>query len=275
LAALQEVAARSEERVRARVDVRAPVPGHHISWYGPHVLKELAGLREEILDIENEADSRALEVVLSAIVVKFSQRRSESAPKPTPKRIRKGLVTEFFVRKGEELVDRWAKLEQAVRAEGGGGQPPMLRFGDARDLARTLPRNRQWDLVISSPPYGGTYDYVEHHELRYPWLGLDARELQDHEIGARRHLAHSDDAPTWEQQVHDFLTSIESVLSKDGVVVLLVGDAQIGQRRMNAAAQLVRLAPEAGLRVQGSASQTRPDRTGGRPREEHLVMLTR
>lgn len=271
LATMDAVAAASEERVRTRQPAHAPVPKHQVGWYGPHVLKELAGLREEILAVENEADRRALEVLLSAIVVKFSQRRSESAPRAQPKRIRKGLVTEFFVRKGRELEQRWARLQREAPA---GVRAPYLRLADARELARALPRGRRYRLVLSSPPYGGTYDYVEHHALRYPWLGLDARKLRDGEIGARRTLGHEDSAPIWDAQVRDFLASIKSVLAKDGAVVLLVGDAQLGPLRVDAAAHLARIAPTVGLHVRASASQDRPDYTGRRMRAEHLVLLT-
>src|SRR5690606_32981311 len=46
------VARRSEERVRARVEVRAPLSDEERAFYASHTLKELAGLREELLVVE-------------------------------------------------------------------------------------------------------------------------------------------------------------------------------------------------------------------------------
>lgn len=69
------------------------------------------------------------------------------------------------------------------------------------------------------------------------------------------------------------LSSIASVLSPRGRVVLLVGDAEVGGRRISAAQQLDALAERAGLRVIASASQRRPDFRGGAPRREHLIVL--
>src|SRR5690606_5418135 len=140
----------------------------------------------------------------------------------------------------------------------------------------------RFDLVLSSPPYGGTYDYVDHHARRYPWLGLSAEALCRAELGARRDLSGSSDreagrrpdrargqdrgqgggrergqargpgrdqAQRWTREVQTALSSIASVLSPRGRVVLLVGDAEVGGRRISAAQQLDALAERAGLRV--------------------------
>ena len=57
--------------------------------------------------------------------------------------------------------------------------------------------------------------------------------------------------------------------------VLVVGDAQLADARVEAPAQLARLAPRHGLAPTALASQCRADRAGGAPRGEHLVLLTR
>ncbi len=165
LEALERVAVASEARVRARVPVHAPVSRAEARWYDGHVLKELGGLRAEIDAVGDERDRRALEVVLSAIVVKFSKQRADTTEQEVQKRIRKGLVTEFFVRKATELTERWRVLaERAPRTT----PAPRLVLGDARQLHRVLGNRFHSDLVITSPPYGGTYDYERHHARRFP-----------------------------------------------------------------------------------------------------------
>ncbi|MFO7566046.1 MAG: DNA methyltransferase [Enhygromyxa sp.] len=270
------VAEASQRRVQDRVEVRARLSAEERAWYDAHVLKELAGLLEEIRAVENEADRRALEMVFSAIVVKFSRQRSETAERAAQKRIRKGLATEFFLRKGEELARGWAELAAALPRP---HHAPRFVLSDARTLPQTLAGEYRCDLVLSSPPYGGTYDYLSHHARRHAWLGINPKKLREGEIGARRQLSRS--APRgrsvardrWDAQMLAVLESIAALLEAEGVAVLLVGDAQLGDAREPADAQLERLAEAAELAVVAVASQPRPDWRGGPPRREHLVAL--
>lgn len=271
---IEAVAAASEQRVRDRVDVRAELPASEREWYEVHVLKELAGLLEEIRAVEHERDRLALEMVFSAIVVKFSRQRAETAARSQPKRVRKGLVTEFFVRKGEELVAGWAELAAALPRQ---HHAPRFVLSDARVLPHTLAGEYRCDLVLTSPPYGGTYDYVQHHARRHAWLGIQPKQLRSKEIGARRELsgrrAHARAPERWDEQIAAVLRSIAALLQPEGVAVLLVGDGDIAGSRVAADAQLQRLAPLAQLELVAVASQTRPDWRGGPDRREHLVAL--
>lgn len=258
----------SEARVRGRVDSRAPLPKWELQWYQVHILKELAGLWAEIRTLPLGEDRRALEMVFSAIVVKFSRQRAETTDRKLDRRLRKGLVTEFFVRKADELVERWGELADAVPK---GSRAPRLIEGDALRLPRLLERRRV-DLVLTSPPYGGTYDYVEHHARRYPWLGMKTDRFRKHELGARRRHGEGTRGD-WDREVGHMLDAIAQVLAPGGVAVVLVGDGQLGRERVAADGQLEQLAPRAGLRVCAVASQPRADWRGGPPRKEHLVAL--
>ena len=272
----------SLDRVDRRERVKAPLSPAERQWYEPHVLLELAGLHAEIGALPAGLERRALEVLFSAIVVKFSRQRAETSERVVQKRIGKKVVTGFFARKLEELLRRWAELAAAAPPE---GPTPRLVEGDARRLTESLGRWR-FDLVLGSPPYGGTYDYAEHHARRYAWLGLSSQALLQGEIGARRNLSPGREpqaSPTargahagsvqarWEREVEDMLRSIAGVLSPRARVVLLVGDAEVGGRRIAADRQLEVLADRAGLEVVASASQRRPDWEGGAPRREHLA----
>lgn len=271
-ATIEGIAERSEERVRTRVDSRAPLPRGELQWYAPNVLKELAGLLEEIRAIEDIEDRRALEMLLSAIVVKVSKQRSDTSMQMQDKRIRKGLPTELFLDKGIELIDRWRQLAKVASKS----PRPKAIEGDALRLRERLPKKTRAGLVLSSPPYGGTYDYVDHHMRRYPWLGIDPRRMQRFELGARRDFRKAKDAKRWDQQMRDVLRSIAQVVERNAAIVLLVGDAQLGDRRIDASDQLKRLAKDAKLRWVASASQARPDFTGRRDRadrRESLVLL--
>ena len=63
------------------------------------------------------------------------------------------------------------------------------------------------------------------------------------------------------------------MLAPGGLVALVMGDAQLGGRRVDAERHLAAQAPAAGLTFLASASQSRPDWHGGEPRKEHIVLL--
>jgi hypothetical protein len=268
---LEQVTERSLARVRGRVDERAPLPRDEVRWYQPHILKELAGLHAELRAVASDQDRRALEMVFSALLVKFSRQRADTAEEEAPKRLRKGLVSEFFHRKGSELVERWGALDAAVPKP---VPRPRLRHGDARRVASLLQKGLKVDLVLTSPPYGGTYDYALHHGRRYPWLGIDPGPLRSGELGARRDLRGREAVGRWDTQLTSVLRALAPMLAPEGLMALVIGDAQVDRKRVAADRQLERLAPRAGLRVRAVASQKRPDFTGGEPREEHIIVLS-
>ena len=261
---------RSFERVRERRDAVAKLHGEHLGLYGTHTLKELAGLLEEIRGLDpavDPADREAALVLFSAIVGKVSNKRADTADDEVRKRIRKGLSTELFDRKGQELVARWAELSRAMRVR---PAPMQLITGDAREVSRLL-RGRAVDVILTSPPYGGTYDYVEHHALRLDWLNLPRAAFERAEIGARRH---EDNGERWDRELGASLAAMRSVLRGPASrVALVIGDAQLGPRRIDAHAHVLALCPKVGLRPIAAASEERPDHLGGPPRREHLIIL--
>lgn len=270
LEALRGVASRSEARVRARVEARAPLGADERAYYVPHTLKELAGLREEILAVPDRTNREPLMLVFSAIVVKFSKQRADTATGKVERRIRKGLPTEFFLRKGEELAERWAELFEATSRS---APRPLVQEANALDLPEGLPPGFRATLVLTSPPYGGTYDYASQHARRYAWLGLSPGALEAREIGARRALKGPGAKARWDRELGAALSGIRRAMKPSGGVVLLIGDAQIGGRRVPADLQVRELAEGAGLELVAGASEARPDFTGGEPRREHLLLL--
>lgn len=275
---LEAVTAASIERVRGRVPVRAKLTPKERSFYDPHVLLELAGLYEEIARVENAADRRALEIVFSSLLVKFSRQQADTVEEHVIKRIRKGLTSEFFLRKGHELSQRWAALCEAA---GRDAVPARVLEGDARALPAVLrdagaPRDLAFDLVLTSPPYGGTYDYHAHHARRYPWLQIDAGALARHEVGARRRLTNAPDAiGQWDRELGAALRAMSAVCRPGARVVLLLGDAQVGGQRVDAREQVAKLARDAKLTRVAAAAQQRRDFAGGPPKREHLLLLER
>ncbi|MFT3927128.1 MAG: hypothetical protein QM778_31570 [Myxococcales bacterium] len=260
-----EVRARSEERVQARDPVRAKLEPKELAWYEPHVVKEMAGLLEEIDRTEDVRLRNALRLVFSSLVVKFSKQRSDTAEEAVARRVRKGLVSEFFERKTLELADRMRDYERAAR-----GPLPSVREGDARRLPDLI--DKPVDLVLTSPPYGNTYDYVNHHARRFAWLGLDAKNLEAGEIGARRRGTSSE---RFARELGFALKSMHQVMRRDALLVMLMGDGEHAGVRVPADVLVAEIADEVGFEPLAVATQARPDFRGGPLRGEHLMALRR
>lgn len=259
------VRARSEERVQARDPIRAKLPRSELVWYEPHVLKEMAGLFEEIKAVEDPRIREALTLVFSSLVVKFSRQRSDTAEQVVERRLRKGLVSEFFERKAFELAERLAELEGAIK-----GPRPKVIEGDARHTHELAPRRAE--LVLTSPPYGGTYDYVAHHQRRFAWLGIDPRRFAQAEIGARRR---ADFGERFERELFGVLRSAHRALKPGGLCVMLMGDALYDEEVIPADELVAELGEQVGFTPVAVASQPRrPTRTSP-ARAEHLMALRR
>lgn len=269
------VTERSLERVQDRVPVVAKISREEVRWYAPHVLKELAGLLEEIRKVPDPASRHALEMVFSAIVVKFSNQRADTRQETQVKRIRKGLVSEFFLRKSQELVGDWEAFAEKI---GESAREPSFVAADARSVHQTLGGSFFADLVLSSPPYAGTYDYASHHARRIAWLGLKDKALHRQEIGARRDFERGGRGAgqRWDRQLHDVLCSLAQVQRPEALLVFLIGDGEINGNPVDARVQISALCGDCGYRYLASVRQPRPDpRRPRKPRAEHLIVLGR
>jgi hypothetical protein len=266
----QAAAEASHQRVKSKTRVRAPLPPKMIELYQGHVLLELAGLLVEIRAHSKGADRDALELVFSAMVGKFSRQRGATDARQVDKRVGRHVPTKFFMKKTEELLERWADYERAL--------PEDAPRADVW-MADILDENKRRDpaaLVLTSPPYGGTYDYRSHHHLRCRWLGIDDRHVEEAELGARRRLSEPKHAARrWDQEVAGMLGALAACCEPSGQVVMLMGDGLVGKQPVAVDEQLRRLAPAAGLEIVAVASQQRTDWRGGPAREEHLALLTR
>jgi hypothetical protein len=237
------------------------------------VFRELVGLREEIDAEPDEWMRDTLRLVLSSLVVKLSRQRADTAPSTVERAIGKGLPSRMLARKADELARSMAAYAAAVPP---GTPAPDVRAGDARKLAH-IP-DGSVDLILTSPPYVGTYDYAQHHARRFGWVGLDAQKLEKDEIGARRHKRGSidDTLRYWQRDVDAFVGEMARVLAPRGCIFVATGDSTVGDRAIAGDAALRHAAARLRLTVVASASEERPNfYRRGTSRREHLVMLAK
>ena len=291
VAAAQGVAAYAESRRKAKAGASRRLPQEDVSLFPPHVLLELDGLRAGIAEAppEHRPD---LSLVLSSILVKLSPRRGDTSEGTVEKRIAAGYPSRLFVNKTEELARRFDDFAMMLRNAGASPRARVFE-DDANVLAKV--DDASVDAVITSPPYVATYDYLQHHELRMRWLGLDARKLARGEIGARRNyerLSPREAIASWERELDKLFRSLARVMRSGAPLVLLIADSASarGQRGERAepiradevVARVAEARPERELVPIARASQARPHFHGptqgafaGRPRFEHALLLRR
>jgi hypothetical protein len=220
----------------------------------------------------------ALELVLSAILVKVSRRASDTSAAASPRRIAAGFPARLFARKTEELGRRLSDFAPLVPP---GTPPARVALDDATRL-HTVAASTV-DAVVTSPPYVATYDYLAHHELRMRWLGLEARAFAAGEMGARRRYAKLDvegARTAWTRELAASLRALSRVCRKGARVALVVADSAVQGEALRADALVAAVAPGAGFAALARASQRRPHFHGptarafeSDPRAEHAIAL--
>ncbi len=279
LGAAQRVAELATLRRKQRAGASRRYPREDVELFAPHVLLALDGLRVGI-EAERVGGVRDdLWLVLSSILTKLGRRRGDSSDATAEKQLARSFPARLFVMRAEELSAQLAALERAMAPA---APPPRVMLCDAREL-RPI-GDASVDLIVTSPPYPGNYDYLAHHRDRLRWLQLDAGPLERGELGARRHLvrAPASAAHAWSTQLVAALCAMARVLRPDGLAALVIADSAVGHVALFEDELVARAAPRAGLRVIAQASQPRPhfhapsaEAFGARPRREHAILLAR
>jgi hypothetical protein len=274
----RDVAAFADARRERRAGATHRYPREDVELFDPHVLLELDSLRSAISGQNESAVRDALELVLSAILVKVSRRVSDTSGAASPRRIAAGYAARLFVRKAEELTGRLAELESLVPSE---VPPGRVELDDAARL-RSIAASTV-DAVVTSPPYVGTYDYLEHHALRIRWLDLNPRAFASGEIGARRRYGTLDARAAreaWARELGAALRAMSKVCRKGAPVALVLADSAVRGEALRADAIVPPVAAGAGFVFVARASQARPHFHGPTarafeeaPRAEHAIVL--
>jgi len=280
VAAAQSVAQFAAARRERRAGATHRYPREDVELFDPHVLLELDSLRAGI-GAQEGADPRvreALELVLSAILVKVSRRVSDTSAVMTQRRLAAGFTTRLFANKARELARRLAELADLLPV---GGPPVRLHEDDAASL-RSLSASTI-DVVITSPPYVATYDYLAHHAARMRWLGLKVESFSTGEMGSRRRYAQLDARAAqraWARELGDALRAIRRVCRPGAQVALLLADSAVRGQALRAEAIVMSVAKSASFDLVARASQARPHFHGETaaafrhaPRQEHAIVL--
>jgi len=247
----------------------------------PHVAFELFTLRALVMEVPRQPIGNALRLCFSANLVKLMKAGPEAPRDGEAKRIARGIPSRLLADRAAELANGLAALERRTPP---GTPAPVIRLGDARELKGIA--NGVARLIVSSPPYAGTYDYAAQHDVRFTWLELPRRSFESSQLGARTPEAEvggfGADAKTWRASQRQWLSEMARILAPEGRALLIVGDGVLGNAPEDAPATIAELAAPLGLEPIARASQTRAthDRRlreifKNHPRQEHLLLLRR
>ncbi|MFT3774895.1 MAG: DNA methyltransferase [Minicystis sp.] len=276
--AARAVQAFADERRKAKAGPTRRYGPSDVGMFQAHVLLELDGLRAGLDALPDAPTREALELVLSAILTKVSRRASDTSDRDVERRLAAGYPARLFMRKTEELAARLAEIADAI---GQGGKRAFVLEGDARELEGVA--DRSIALAVTSPPYPGNYDYLEHHAARLRWLRLPPGRFDHAEIGARRRLdplGAREGVARWRDELGAVLHALHRVLAEGGAAVLLIADSVVAASPVYAVDLIRSLAEPTGFTLAAVASQPRPHFHAGtarafakRPRAEHAVLL--
>jgi hypothetical protein len=260
------------------------------AWFDPPAFLEVAALVIALRDARargrpdagaapDATATRILGAALSSVIVKVSRQVSDSVTKIDSRSEvvwRPGAVWHWFVRRTDELARQLGEFAKAVPA---GAPEPRLLLGDARVAPAAL---APLGAIISSPPYPGVYDYLQHHLLRCAVLDLDPGPLAAGEIGSRRdakRLGGPEAMARYASDLGKTLATWGRTLTPGGFAALVVGDGQIGPRALPVIPLVEVAATLGGMRLRAVATQPRPtfgpSQPKGPAKNEHLVLLTR
>jgi SAM-dependent methyltransferase len=249
-------------------------------WFSPHVRRELefiAGAIDEVRDHDPEL-AEILTVLLSSILYKVSHRTSDTDATLVKRTVPRGAAARLLRQRADLLLAGLDELAEASRAPAG-----EVVLGDARSLALEA---ASVDAVVTSPPYAGTYDYADQHQLRLDFLGMRAERFAGAEIGARRDFkGGSRDrrraSRAWQRDLAAALAEMGRVLRPGGAAAIVIGDSVAGNAAVPAD-QSVRDALPEGMTIDAWAWQERRklgrrehDAFGERPKREHILWLQR
>ena len=239
------------------------------TWFEPHVMGELEGLR---LGIESAPEDvrPALRCCLSSIIVKVSLRASDTSQKRVERHRPHGTTAVLFHKKCRELGRR---LESYIADVPADTPQATITLADARSWTPEAPAQ----ALLTSPPYPGVYDYIPLQALRVAWLGLD------HTLGLRKEIAsrrgfradRKRAMGTWRADSKAWFQNMAQAVEPGGRAILVIGDGHVGDKLIDALAETAASAEQGGWRPLASATGERPDPARRSPRCEHVLLLER
>ena len=252
-------------------------PDYHVCnfWFEPHVVEELAELRDLIDQVPSETARTLCTVAFAAIIVSVSKQDSDTRYVRREKGVRPGDTVRRYL--GQLDANILAAKEMSALVED--------RFSCRVFNANILesPETGPFDLVVTSPPYPNAYSYHLYHRMRLLWLGHNAELFKSVEIGSHRKYSakgRSRATPeTFRREFDVIFRWLRAYLREHRYACFVIGDSLIDGESLNNATLLASAGIEAGFREVARIERTiAPSRKAfnpriGRIKTENILIL--
>lgn len=163
------------------------------------------------------------------------------------------LVIPYIPKGKPEYKEVMPRLKQKVRRMYRNGfsleTSSKIYFADARKMPL---KSNSVDLVISSPPYFNTLDYVSDNKLRLEFLGYDEREKQK----LKKELIQQKE--TYLNEMDIVGNELKRVIKNKGYCILVLGDLHQGKKITNTAYEVSKNYEKLGFEVHDTIDDAMP-----------------
>lgn len=224
-------------------------------WFKEDIQLKIYTCLNNIEKIEHDSIKNALKMALSSIIVKVSRQESDTRYAAIEKDVDSKDFDKYFslavlniVKFADQL--NFSKPKSTILHE------DILNV-TANDFEKPV------GLVITSPPYPNAYEYWLYHKYRIYWLGFDANEVKQKEIGARAHYFKKN-----HQTIDDFINQmtktlelISEVAVKNANICFVIGRSKIHGKIYDNSEILINISADLNLnlvkRIRRQISSTR------------------
>jgi DNA modification methylase len=176
---------------RANCDTEITFENERIDyWFSPNNKRKLFWLLEGINYVENK-DNRNFFTICFCQILKSSSRQDDRTPKPCKdkNKVDKDPFSLFLKHYGKMLLGN-AGLGNYIKNT----PEPIIDYADARN---STIGDETVDLIVTSPPYLTSYEYIDLFEWSLLWLGAlnnkTLKELRQNFIGTSSKLSKTQD----------------------------------------------------------------------------------
>ncbi len=245
-------------------------------WFLPFVITELSALKSIIYEIDNSKVRNFLLLAFSNVIIPISNQDSETRYVAVPKDTKKMDLFLIFTKKIISMLkrnDEYALQRSSAKTK--------VYHDDARKMTKI--KNKSVNLILTSPPYLNTFDYYLYHKSRIHWLGFEPSDVRKSEIGCH-HTANKFKIgyPKYMDALSSVFSEFNRVLTDNGYVYIVIGDAMLENIRVNSLDLVKELASQNNFKIISVSEQKLKASTRSfnakfsvSKKSEYMIMLTK
>ncbi|MBW2367915.1 MAG: MerR family transcriptional regulator [Deltaproteobacteria bacterium] len=244
-------------------------------WFDPHVIDELATIKDRCLRLENQSIRELALLAMSSIIVAVSRQDSDTRYVRKEKKIGPGDTFKRFSSALEEAIRRQLELSSEI----------------SRNVTVTVISGNilegidspSFDLLVCSPPYPNAFSYHLYHRSRMLWLDMDPVPFKKEEIGShRKYSSKGKNAATKEtfaEELRKILSWISVKLKPGRHACFVIGNSTIRGETIKNDELLIAIAEDIGFSLEANINRNlRATKKSfnpqiGKIKDEHIVIL--